>query len=61
MATVRVTKEMAEQAVRDTNWDKIDAMTDEDIDEQIAADPDPAPISDGPGAMAARLRWVRKT
>lgn len=43
MATVKVTREMAEQAVADIDWAKLDAMTDADIARQIANNPDAAP------------------
>lgn len=49
MATVKVTKEMVEEALRATDWAAIDAMTDEDIARQIAENPDAAPdLSDVP-------------
>ena len=57
---VRVTPEMAEQAVREVDWARIDAMTDEDIERAIAADPDAAPPMSDAEITAARVRWVRK-
>lgn len=56
---VKVTPEMAEQVIRETNWAAIDAPTDEDIDRQIAEDADVAPdMSDFIAAM--RVRMVRR-
>lgn len=58
---VRVTPQMAEQALKDVDWARIDAMTDEDIERGIAADPDAAPPMSDVEITAARVRWVRKT
>lgn len=56
---VKVTPEMAEQVIRETNWAAIDALTDEDIDRQIAEDADVAPdMSNFIAAM--RVRMVRR-
>lgn len=56
---VKVTPEMAEQVIRETNWAAIDAPTDEDIDRQIAEDADVAPdMSNFIAAM--RVRMVRR-
>jgi putative transcriptional regulator len=52
MADVIVTPEMAEQAVREIDWAKIDALTDEDIAAMIAADPDAAPDLTNPRVRA---------
>src|SRR5918994_2451357 len=57
---VRVTPEMAEQAVREVDWARTDAMTDEDIERGMAADPDAAPPMSDSEITAARVRWVRK-
>ena len=58
---VRVTPQMVEQAIKETDWARIDAMTDEDIERAIAADPDAAPPMSDVEITAARVRWVRKT
>jgi putative transcriptional regulator len=56
---VKVTPDMAAQAIRETDWAAIDALTDEDIDRQIAEDPNVAPdMSDFIAAM--RVRMVRR-
>ena len=44
MATVKVTKEMAADALRAIDWTAVDAMTDEEIARQVADNPDAAPI-----------------
>jgi putative transcriptional regulator len=43
MATVKVTRKQAQAAAAAVDWAALDAMTDEQIAEQIAADPDVAP------------------
>jgi DNA-binding transcriptional regulator YiaG len=60
MVRVKVTAEMAEQAIRETNWAAIDALTDEDIDRQIAENPDAAPILSDQEFAAMRVRTVRR-
>ncbi|SMF73074.1 putative transcriptional regulator [Azospirillum oryzae] len=44
MATVKVTKEMAADALRGIDWAAVDATTDEEIARQVADNPDAAPI-----------------
>jgi putative transcriptional regulator len=44
MSTVRITKQDAEAAAREVDWAKIDAMTDEDIERQVAENPDAPPL-----------------
>lgn len=56
---VRVTPEMAEQAVREIDWPRIDAMTDEDIERQAAENPEAAPIMAPAAIRAARVRHAR--
>lgn len=58
---VRITSEMAEQAIREVDWARIDAMTDEDIERQVAENPDAAPIMTRAEIRAARVRWARRT
>ena len=60
MARVKVTPEMVAKAMQDTDWAKIDAMTDEDIGRQVAGDPDVAPILTEAETVAAMARTVRK-
>lgn len=44
MATVKITKEMAADALRGIDWAAVDATTDEEIARQVAGNPDAAPI-----------------
>jgi putative transcriptional regulator len=60
MARVKVTPEMMAKAMQDTDWEKIDATTDEDIAQQAAADPDVAPVLTDAETVAALARTVRK-
>lgn len=43
MATVRVSKRAAKAAAASVDWAKVDAMSDDDIARQTAANPDSAP------------------
>ncbi len=44
MAIVKVTKEMAEAALRDIDWAVSDSVADEEIERQVAENPDAAPL-----------------
>ena len=44
MAIVKVTPELVAKAVDATNWQAVDAQTDDDIARNVADDPDAAPI-----------------
>ena len=57
---MRITPEMVEKAIRETDWAAIDAMTDADIDRQIAENPDAAPVFSDQEFAAMRVRTVRK-
>ena len=39
---VKISREAARKALAATDWEKLDALTDEDIARQIAANPDAA-------------------
>ncbi|HEX2135009.1 MAG TPA: helix-turn-helix domain-containing protein [Microvirga sp.] len=52
MAEVTVTPNMVEEAIRDTDWARIDALTDDEIAAMIAADPDVAPDLTDPRVRA---------
>ena len=41
---------------RGTDWRRVEAMTDEEIERNVAADPDAAPIFTD--EMLARARWI---
>ncbi len=44
MPTVKITPEMTRAALAGTDWSHADAITDDDIDRQIAEDEDVAPV-----------------
>jgi putative transcriptional regulator len=44
MGIVKVTRDMVDAALKEVDWAAIDAMTDEDIEEQVRQNPDAAPI-----------------
>jgi putative transcriptional regulator len=60
MAIVKVTKEMAERAIKNIDWARIDAQTDEDIARNVASDPDATPIWTAAETVGAMARTVRK-
>jgi len=60
MPIVKVTPEMAATAAQSVDWAAIDAMTDENIAEQVAANPDAAPLLDDAESSAAAVRYVRQ-
>jgi len=60
MATVKVTREMAQQALQRADWKAVDAQTDEDIARNVADDPDVAPILTEAETAAAIARSMRK-
>ncbi len=59
MATVRVTPEMAEQAIRETDRARLDAQTDDEIARNVAGDPDAVPVLMDAQRAAALVRTVR--
>ncbi|HLI12675.1 MAG TPA: helix-turn-helix domain-containing protein [Alphaproteobacteria bacterium] len=60
MAIVKATSRRAKAALAAVDWRKIDAMTDEDIARQIAANPDTAPdLTDGRVKVLWRVKSVR--
>jgi len=60
MARVKVTPEMIQQALRDTDWAGLDAPTDEDIARNVAGDPDAPPILTAAETASALARTIRK-
>lgn len=60
MATVKVTAELIQQALQETDWAAVDAQTDADIARQVARDPDAVPILGEAETAAAIARSVRK-
>jgi putative transcriptional regulator len=59
MARVRVAPAVVEQAIRHTDWHKVDALTDAEIARGIAADPDAPPVLTEGETAAALARTVR--
>ena len=57
MPVMKVTKKMLERELASIDWDRIDAMTDADIEQQIRENPDAAPL---PSAKV-RLVWRVKS
>jgi putative transcriptional regulator len=52
--------EMAEQALRETDWARLDAMTDEENERNIASDPDSPPLMTGAMMAAGAVRVIRQ-
>jgi putative transcriptional regulator len=59
MATVKVTPEMVERAIAQTDWAAQDLLTDEDIAHQVASNPDSTPVLTGAETAASIVRTVR--
>ena len=53
--------EAANKALKDVDWKKLDAMTDDEIDAAAEADPDNPPLTDEELARAWRVTPVTKT
>jgi hypothetical protein len=53
--------EAANKALKDVDWKKLDAMTDDEIDAAAEADPDNPPLTDEELASAWRVKPVTKT
>lgn len=60
MGKVKIAPEVAEAAVRETDWTAVDTITDADIARQIAENPDAVPIPPDEKPLAARIRALRK-
>ena len=57
MAIVKVTEKMVADAIAATDWAAIDAMTDEDIAQAVAEDPDAAPLLTDEQLAEAKVVW----
>lgn len=57
---VKDTPEAREAAMREVDWARVDATTDEDIAAQIASDPDTAPEATDAEMASVRVQWVRR-
>lgn len=53
--------EAANRALKDVDWKKLDAMTDDEIDAAAEADPDNPPLTDEELASAWRVKPATKT
>ena len=51
---------MVEQAIRETDWARLDAITDEDIARAVASDPDAPPLMSPADMAAGVVRVLRK-
>jgi putative transcriptional regulator len=60
MAIVKVTPELVAKALDATNWQAVDAQTDDDIARNVAGDPEAASILTDGETAAAIARTVRK-
>ena len=58
--TVKMTQDMVDAAMRETDWAAQDALTDEDIARQVAENPDAAPIGTAAQFRAMRVRSIRR-
>jgi putative transcriptional regulator len=60
MAIVKITEEMVEQAIKNIDWAKMDAQTDEEIARNVASDPDAPPLLTEAQMVGLMARRVRK-
>jgi putative transcriptional regulator len=60
MVIIKATRERAEKAIRETDWARIDAQTDEEIERNVASDPDAAPLLTEGETVAGVAKWVRR-
>ena len=60
MSVVKVTPTMVAEAIADTDWAALDALTDEDIARAVESDPDAAPILGEAETAAALVRSARR-
>ena len=60
MAIIKVTPAVVEQALRETDWRRLDAQSDEEIARNVATDPDAPPLLSEAETAAAIARSVRK-
>jgi putative transcriptional regulator len=60
MVRIKATPEAQAAALAKVDWAKLDAMTDKDIEQQVAENPDAAPILSKAETAAALVRTVRQ-
>ena len=61
MAYVKITSQMVEDAIRDTDWAKLKAKPEAEIKAAVKADPDAAPIRTAKAITASRIVAIRKS
>ncbi len=59
MAIIKVTPELLEQVIRETDWARLDAQTDEEIAANVASDPDAPPLMTGAMMASGVVRVIR--
>ncbi len=57
---MKITSEKLEEIKRSVDWARVDAMTDDEIERNVAGDPDAVTFSD-PELTAIRVQQVRKS
>jgi putative transcriptional regulator len=60
MAVVKLTREMAEQALRETDWARLDAQSDEEIARNVADDPDAPKLLTKAETISAFAKTIRE-
>jgi putative transcriptional regulator len=53
------TPELEREVMKSIDWDKVRSMTEEEIEQAVASDPDASPLTETEG-MALRLQAIRK-
>jgi putative transcriptional regulator len=61
MTRLTVTPEAMEEIKRRVDWRRVRATANDDIERDLASDPDAAPPMSDAEITAARVKWVRKT
>jgi len=61
MRRATITSEKLEGIKGRVDWERVRAMTEEEIERDLASDPDAAPPMSDVEVTAARVRWVRKS
>jgi putative transcriptional regulator len=59
LAIIKVTPELLEQVIRETDWARLDAQTDEEIAANVASDPDAPPLMTGAMMASGVVRVIR--
>ncbi|MFT8663216.1 MAG: helix-turn-helix domain-containing protein [Zymomonas mobilis] len=56
----KVIPDWEKQLLASVDWEKVDATTDEDIDQQIASDPDTAPLPTEKQIIGGQIQRLRR-